>query len=370
VSNWRFGLAALSIERSLRQLAVTAWHPELIVIECFTTFWWEGAAEVARCARAQFPRAQIALVGTYPRLAPEHARANVEADLLLDTLFPEPFSSVPDLALYPKPPALVYLTFKYGGQSAAEIVDQVEATISEHGTRTFAIADHAVIADFPDLFRSVLDGIIARKLKTRLYALGNIAPLDLVEQPDLPALMKRAGYLQICFSDDRDCSIQASVDQSTLEVVRAAAALCTEAGFRERSDQLVGSVCIGRPGESLHERAQLTTQMAHLVGSVMLWPYQPSPRECPDLPLEAQNGKLFPLRTHNRATYRTYRELIGLATILNSKYRGTSFDFLGDGLIARLFRDGLSRTAWEPAPDVKGLIKLPFIQRLDKEDVA
>lgn len=62
-----------------------------------------------------------------------------------------------------------------------------------------------------------------------------------------------------------------------------------------RTDALIASVCIGRPQYDLKEVAALMTELAHIAGSAIVLPYQPLPSECPpELPLEEQNGKIFP----------------------------------------------------------------------------
>ncbi|HYT37415.1 MAG TPA: hypothetical protein VEL49_09570, partial [Ktedonobacteraceae bacterium] len=67
------------------------------------------------------------------------------------------------------------------------------------------------------------------------------------------------------------------------------------------------------------------------------------------LSLEYQNGKLFPFAEYNGVSYRAYhQDLLGLAAVLNAKYRSRTFDFLGDGLIPRLVRSSLVSKSWNP----------------------
>ena len=81
----------------------------------------------------------------------------------------------------------------------------------------------------------------------------------------------------------------------------------------------------------------------------MIIPYQPTPAECsPTLPLEMQNGKLFPFAEENQLSFRGYQDILGLAAVLNAKYRSQTFDFLGDGLISRLVRESLVTGSWNP----------------------
>jgi hypothetical protein len=78
----------------------------------------------------------------------------------------------------------------------------------------------------------------------------------------------------------------------------------------------------------------------------------------------ARGGQyIFQFREQNGTTYRDYADLLGLAAVLSAKYRNQTFDFLGDDLIARLFRESVRNRAWDPAPDVKGSLKLPVLVR-------
>ncbi len=79
------------------------------------------------------------------------------------------------------------------------------------------------------------------------------------------------------------------------------------------------------------------------------------------MPLELQNGKLYPFRNANGVSYREYLNLHGLAAVLNSKYREHTFDFLGDGLISNLLRDSIARGAWDPPEHLKGSLQLPIL---------
>jgi hypothetical protein len=361
VPKWRYGLTKSVLLAQLRELSKSTWLPEAVYVECFATFW-EGAAEAVRLTRQVFPQARVFLLGSYPKFASEHARRHAE----VDDIVTEPVSALAqahvDLSLYPTCPSFIYLSLGNGLRTADDVASEA-AEAAKRGVRHIAFADHAVTSRFPDLFEKVLDKLCDHQLKVRLYAFGNIAPNDIVRRPYLPTLMKKAGYRQICFSDDRDTANNPVSIEQILDDYRGAAALCHAAGFPTREESLSGSVSVGRSGEDLGERARLATLVAHHMGSVILWAYQPLPVECPDIALEHQNGKLFPLRTHNGASYRDYLDLLGLAAVLNTKYRQRTFDFLGDGLTSRLFREGIAKRGWEPDPSVKGTLRLPVIQR-------
>ena len=362
VPKWRYGLAKSALIHELQALAQDGWHPDKVFVECFTTFWWEGAAEAVQIAKEIFPKSRVVLIGSYPILVPDHAREHSGADEITTESWPALFHLPSDLSLYANPPDFMYLSFGQGSRTADEVADEI-AQAFRRNVRHFAFVEHSVARRFTDLYRSVLEKVIAQRLRIKFYALGNIAPSDLVMAPDLPELMKQAGYEQINFSDDRDASDDPATTGQLIDDYREAASLCHGAGFAKRSDALCAGVCIGRPGEDIAARVRLATFITHHIGSVIFWPYQPSSQECSGMPLEDRNGKLFPLRAENGLTYRDYLNLLGLATVLNAKYREYTFDFMGDGLIPNLLRDSIARRGWEPNPEVKGSLKLPLVVR-------
>jgi len=363
VNKWRFGISRAALDSRLRELERSGWQPDQVIVECFTTFWWEGAEEAIATAKRRFPATPVTLVGAYASLAPEHAKSHTLADSVV-VQPPDWLAGLPsDLSVYPETPPFAFITIGSGVRTAEEIVDEIASKAEGRQVRHFAIADHAPIRHSGMLFRSVLEGLIARRLRLCLYAFGNIAASDLVEERDLPELMRRAGYVELWFSDDRDGSVGPDADEALVEAYVKAVDLCRNAGFPARSDILTGVVCIGRAEEDIAARTRLATMIASRVGSVSLWPYQPAPSECPGLELEDQNGKLFPLRHTSGLTYKDYLHLLGLAVVLSSKYRSQTFDFLGDGRISRLFRESIARQAWDPDPLVKGTLQLPVVMR-------
>lgn len=356
VDQWRFGRARKEVATEMRALADQGLTPDSVVVECFTTFWWRGAREMVELAREVFPGAELQVVGAYASHAPEHVEHATGA-FPIRQLPAEAASHPADWSLAPARPPIAYLSSANGSRAADEIVEEVANGV-ERGMTLFAFAEHGVVGRHPDLFAAVLEGVLARRIKTLFVATGTLDPTELVANPALPALMRRAGFRQLFFADDRHVPLGSAIDEH-LEACKQAAALCHAAGFRARTDELGGGVCLGRLGEDLGERARMITRVAHVLGSVVLWPYQPAPAECPGVELDFVNGKLFPLRAENGATYRDYLNVQGIAVLMNAKYREHTFNFLGDSLVARMFRESLAREAWAPDPAVKGGLRLP-----------
>lgn len=361
LNKWRFGQPVQEMRARLSAMAVEGWIPDVVLIQGLTTFWWEGIVESADLVRQTWPHAIIALLGAYPVFAEQHARAHVPGARMIRRLPNEIQNLATDNNLFPELGSFAYISLGTGGRTAEEVVEEISAK-SRSRVRVFAFEDHDIVVRHPVLFRCVLESLAAKPSQVRRFrVLGTIAAEHVASDRKLPELMRRAGFNYIHFADDRASPTNDEPsDEAFLEANVRAAALCIAAGFPARTDQLSASLCLGRSQEDLTRRAALMTRLAHHVGSVIVWPYQPAPDECPDLELQEQNGKLFPFRRRNQTSYREYLDFLGLAAVLNAKYRERTFDFLGEGVISRLLRDSIERRGWDPPQEVKGSLILPM----------
>jgi hypothetical protein len=356
INKWRYGTSEDELKTQLQHLKKKKWIPDTIVVHCFTTIWWQGAQEVIALARKVFPSAVIVLSGAYPRLAYDHARAYSGADIILQDYPNNLIEGVCDHSLRENS----FLPFGYVASNLAkrdsiDLVKEIKQML-QRGIRNIAFAEHDIIKHFPDLYRETLELLIKHKVRARFYALGNIDAGDLAKHPDLPQLMKKAGYKQISFADDRSWI---GTNNELVENYKVVSKLVYKAGFKEGTDEINAGISVGRKGEDLSERSQLASQLVHHTGSIILWPYQPTPDEGLDLPLEMQNGKIFPYRQVNGYTYQDYINALGMGTVFNARYRGKSFNFLGKGFISKLFQESVARQGWNPDPEVKGGTQLP-----------
>ncbi len=368
---WRFGQLPSALAAQLIAFKREGWQPDEVYIEGFTTFWWEGAAETVTLVRKHFQEARVILFGAYPTLATDHAAQHSAADTLVVGQVAGLAGLPLDLTLYPAPPSFAYLAIGTPQRSAGDLVEELQALVTpSRGLERVwqvAFADHDVARRYPEQFRAVLEQCIARRCKVSFHALGNLSPRDLSEDPELAALLLRAGFKQIVFADDRHLATSEEARAILLDDYRLAIERCVAAGFPARTEALVGSVCLGRPGEDLGEVVAFMTRLAHVAGSLMVIPYQPAPSECaPALALELQNGKLFPFARDNGSHFREYQDILGLAAVLNSKYRSHTFDFSGDGIISRLVCQSLVTESWRP-PDSAGNARPVTVGWFNKE---
>lgn len=347
---WHFGWSWEQIESKMEDLKEEKWKPDAIYVTCMMTFWWEGTRDLVRLVRKRFPKARIILGGVYPSLCPNHARQQIRGVRLDSAIGKEARTKATDFSLYGRTPHFAGILLNRSS-SATQIVKDIEAKIAL-GVREFAFFDDEIPGKNPKHFEDVLDLIIQKGLKTRLRALGNLSPKALTQ--NLVVKMREAGYRQIFLHDDLALDPNANGDLSAYE--RGIELLLMHGGYKPRTEDLTAMVLVGYPGENLDYTVERLTRLAHVVGSVNLVPYQPTPgtdiyqRFKKYLPpeLEKQNGKLFPFAKFNRASFSDYQELTRLAALLNSKYRSTTFDFLGDDQIAQMVRYSIANETWKP----------------------
>jgi hypothetical protein len=353
INYWRFGLQKELIRAKLNEFKEKRWVPEEIYIEGFTTYWWPGVKEVSELAKQVFPQARVILVGAYPALLSDHALYSSGADVVVTGSFIGLIGTPADYSLYPITPSFAYINIGHPNKTLEDVVKNflALATNKDISSRiaTFVFADHMVASRFPEHFRAILGTVIDRKLRINFYALGNLHPVELIEHPDLAVLMKLAGFKEITFADDRDIPLTSMARSLFTQWCEQAAQICTSAGFSFRTKAINGSVSIGQMGESLEETSMHMTKLAHVCGSLIVIPYQPQPDECVGgLTIEYQNGKLFPFAELNGYSYKEYQNVLGLAAVLNAKYRDRTFDFMGKSLVSQLVRSSLITESWDP----------------------
>ncbi|OPY66612.1 MAG: B12 binding domain protein [Syntrophorhabdaceae bacterium PtaU1.Bin034] len=76
----RYGISREEVRTMLCGMAT----PDLVLVTCIMTYWYQGAREIVRLVRDMFPSAKIVVGGIYASLCYEHARNHMEgADLIV-----------------------------------------------------------------------------------------------------------------------------------------------------------------------------------------------------------------------------------------------------------------------------------------------
>lgn len=348
---WQYGLTWEQIEKKIESLEEEKWKPDVIHVTCMMTFWWEGARDLIYRLHSWFPKPSVILGGVYPSLCSEHASQHIRGVHFDIAMSKRAKNRATDFDLYDTKPHFAGI-FLYRTHSANKILKEIEAKY-KLGVREFAFFDDEIPGKDPKYFESVLDLITKGKLNIKFRALGNLSLKGITR--NIVVKMKRAGFRQIFLRDDIALIDNLDGDLSTYE--RGIELLLKFGDYKPRTEDITAMVLVGFPGENLEHTAERLTRLAHVVGSVNLVPYQPTPgtgiynrhKDYLDkIPLEMQNGKLFPFAKLNHARFSDYQELIRLAALLNSKYRDTTFDFLGDDEIAKMVRKSMAEETWRP----------------------
>lgn len=357
IQYWRLGTPIEEFQRQLKELG-QGWTPDIVIIEGFATFWWQGVAEAVRLCHEVWPRVEAVVIGAYARLAPKHVQSTAEADLAVPYP-PIAKTVVTDLSLYQplNAPSTAQLRLPADVGDIKGMLGHV-ATARSQGAQEFSLE----IEDL-QLQRDAIGCLrveCARAEQSIPFdILGCLSPHAYLTNPECVKDLRAIGLRHVVFADDR-CITDADDAANFLEACSEAASLFHAAGYRPRTDSVTASLCIGKQGEDFSERVRAATILNHSVGSVILWPYQPTPKELPRLSLEKHNGKLFPMRRKSDLTYADYAEFVALNAVLNSRYRDCSFDFLGSGLIPSLLAGSVKREAWNADESVKGSTALPM----------
>jgi hypothetical protein len=350
VNQWRWGIAGNLLAGLLEDYKREGWYPKDIYVQAGPPHQWQGSAEVAHLVRLVFPDAHVILFGLYPTLATEHACANSGADSLAIGEV-QGLAGLPlDLSPYSILPRCSHLAIDTPERPISDLLTEVRTLAApqdrKRRIRHIVFADPDVLGRFPEHARAVLQLAVDEQLGITFHDFGGVSPAVFANDGNLARLLLEAGLKQLIFANDCELARTHEACEQLLEDYRTAVTHCVVAGYQHRSGALVAAVCLGRPQERLTEVAAFLTELAHIAGSVIVRPYQPVPGECPGVPLEEQNGKLFPFAKPDQ--FREYLDLLGLAALLNSKWRSQTFDFLGESTVAQLVRKSLITESWKP----------------------
>ena len=372
VDIWRFGLSPATVLAQIQAWSRQGWKPDKVLVSCGISTWWQGARDVIIGLRSTAcSDVPVLLGGAYPTFYPEHATKNAGADEIVVGDVTDALAINPDLSLYKgtvprfaairlySPAGILTSAVQQQARLPKEVAEEVRAAASL-GVTTFAFYDNWLGPDDRDTLKDALEGIAALELPNiRFVAVGNLSPRAV--DTELAKLLRKVGFRHIYLHDDvRHTAQGPEYLSSEDDYIRCVHSL-GQAGFRVRTDEVSAGVLAGIPGEDLGALVSRLVRLASIVGSVNLVPYQYTPGTAEATNFEtlmgqrngeidpaALNAQLYPLVKMAGAKFEDYLELTRLAALLNSKYRSQTFDFRGNGLIARLVRNSLRNELWNP----------------------
>jgi hypothetical protein len=366
---WHFGLLPSKVISRLREWQKQDWKPDVVLVSCGMSFWWEGVRDLVRLLKEtlQMP---VILGGPYPTFYSEHAALEAGVDALFVGDVSEVGRVIPDLNLYAPGPLPrftgIHLLHPSGvfAPSASprdplELADEIQEK-ARIGVTSFAFFDPWLGPEHRQPLADILTAIASRQIpKIRFIAPGNFSP-RLIDK-DLAGLLKLVGFKHIYLYDDTLHVPNQIEYPSSLDDYRNCIHSLNKAGFRPRTDEVSAAVVLGLPGENLDDLTDRLLQLSSIVGSLHLVPFQFTPGTAEGKAYEdwlpqpngrcnpaTLNGRTFPLARIAGAPYEDYPEITRLVALLNSKFHGRTYDFLGSGLTAQLVRKSMRDQLWNP----------------------
>jgi hypothetical protein len=373
---WHFGAPFEDFERWLdRALRSERWVPDCIVVSSLTSYW-HGAIEkllskLCQTLRRDRQQLEMVLYGNYPRIEPEHASSQPDADVALRTSV-DTSGYCPDWTLYkPGIPRFFALDVEDArvGEHLKECLKAQTAFHKRTQNTRRPVINVAFFNDDVCSAKSRLDLVAAfRKRNPKVLAVDGIAGIrpETLTQERL-AQMKAAGFRTLFVEHARTSG--GGLDEAAYEPVRRVLkdelhAKKTGAGTVAWLEGAVtGFVAIGLPDDNLEYIVQTTLRLNRLFHSIIMKPFGYSPT-IDKATVEVRTGRwrkpahgtpqAFPYVGNGSALSRSdYDNLLAWQNVLNKRVKGTTFDFLDSGNIARLVRETIVGESWRPQAESK-----------------
>jgi len=381
---WHFGLEWPVVQQRLKVLPEP---PDEVWITSGMTYWWESTRDAIKLIREMYPHARILVGGIYPTLAPEHALANLGADIVFKGELTAASDLPTDLSLYERTPSYAILTTSRGcpwdcnycaaralnngsnkvrSREAEDVLAEIEDKMKRFNIRRFGFyEDNALV--LRGHLQEILELIIERQHKLLLYAPEGFETRLLTV--DLLRAMKQAGFEKVHLPFE---ALKWETNEgwnrrhaSTASFERALDA-AIQAGFKPRTQEINAFVLFGLPDDKLEDILDGVVYVHHMVGSIIPMLFTPVPgtniyRQYADYlhgergwDLQHLNGKFLPFLEVNQQRYAglqasDYLELEALMSILNDgKFLSRAVDLCDDTAASRAFRTALNIHAKQP----------------------
>ncbi len=376
---WRFGLSSNTDFRNrIKRQLKNSWKPDVVFFTSLNSIWWEDVKEAIETTHELLPNTPIYLGGLYPTYELGHAKKYSGADFIVTNHITEVTRYPLDLSPYQSPPKSTGIYFYYKDQNANqtprpqhEILDEIKAKI-ELGVLEFAFFDDEIKSEDKSIFIELLNLVMKNSIKTKFVLLGNISARTIDKK--LAKKMKSAGVHKIYLKCNLNFDEKDYFTDTLEDYQKCMQHLIKDANYRLGVDDIAAMVVIGVPFEDLRAVTKRIINLAHIVRSVIPVPFQYvpfihrafsfglNPSHNGNNPIakfvtknltspEKFNGKLYPFAEISGYSFEEYMELTRLATLLNSKYRSATFDFLGDSFTAKRFRESIRTKGWDPFKD-------------------
>jgi hypothetical protein len=372
---WHFGRTLEEFSEVFRQwIHRDGWIPDVIIVTSLTSYWHRSITKLLvdvcnMLGRKHGKRTKKILYGNYPRCEPEHAEAQTIADVALVSGVDLSGCS-PDFGLYTaaekRLPAFFSLDI-----NDPKVTEHLQYCVDVHGTflksRGLALSRRVpfTVAFFNDDLCSPLSHLadVAKfaAANPKLLAFEGIAgvipstlTVDRLEQLRVAGF--RTLYVEHARTPGGGPDIAAYLP--LFELLRHEQAQRSRGGETWLTGGVTGFVNIGLPDDDMDELVRSTLVMNSHLGAIILKPHGYSPlldsaslterRRRWREPRES-SPQWFPYVGNGATLTRDdYDNLIRWQNVINRRVKGTTFDFLDGGTVARLVRETLVAESWKP----------------------
>jgi radical SAM superfamily enzyme YgiQ (UPF0313 family) len=292
----RYGRYGLPLDQFDARLAASP-TPEMVMVTTGMTYWYPGVVEAIRRVRAHLGRVPVVLGGVYATLCTDHAQQQTGADLVIagpgqvaalrfaDEVTGNDSGAERYAEARTAPaPAHELVQRSYAGivtswgcpyrctycasqrlqpgfvqREPAGIVSEMAACV-RRGILDFAFYDDALLVDVEGHLTSVLEGLLAERLRVRLHTPNGLHAGQITAR--LAKLMRQAGFATVRLSlETIDANRQrATGGKVTTDAFQRAVGHLQAAGFRP--EHLGAYILAGLPEQPLAE-VEATVRFVH-----------------------------------------------------------------------------------------------------------
>ena len=329
----------------------SAWIPDYVIFTTLTSYWWRGVHQALNEVHTMFPSSKCVLYGNYAIYESDHASIHVFPDLILTDYFTSMNEFSADFTLY-EDQSLDFCALNIGYNNWEKEISKARL----NGVNKFIFYVDWLFKDPDNDFLPKLKNI------TQTYK----------SEP----MTKQPSFIGICglYPDDidmenakalidanfRDIHLEHNYENGRPDIKQfEEAKRCFDSAYNDAniSNNGVGAfLMIGTPNENIDNLVEDLYSLHEVVGHVILKPYTPQPNSDfysnlrtgeESLRLELLSPHLFPMSNLNGISPNEYQELYSLASLLNHRVRGNSWDLFPGELGFELFAKSMKRKVWD-----------------------
>ncbi len=378
---WHFGEPFKDFEDTIARWLAEKWTPDVIVITSLTSYWHTSITTLigklcTRLGRKHREGAALCLYGNYPKFEPEHA-AKQDVDVVLTETVDTSWHQ-PDFRLYIdryRRGPLFYGLDVYDQTLPDQIENCLEVEASalklrgiDNGkppTVTLAFLNDNV-GRSNHRWDAVVQSVQDHPKQIVVEGIAGIEPGHLTKEllEKLKGANVRSLFVEHARTKGGDLNIEAYaalIDALTCEQRNKQSGRSTTAWLDKAA--VTGFVAMGMRDDNIDSLVRSTLFLNKFFEGVILKPFGYSPLNNPATDEErsewwggdpsAGSPQWFPFADRGGLKRNDYQDLIRWQNLLNKRVKGSTFDFLGAGTVAKLVRETLVMESWKRHREVR-----------------